>query len=71
MRYLINIWKLKNPQPPSQKKNHPSPFLLTPPLKIQKLQFSPLFGNIEGGGGLEDTLLSLARMMVSFFPILV
>ena len=69
MRYLINSWKLlsENPQLPS--------------LKKCTLHFTPLFGNIvhfsgpscrKGPSflGVEDTLLSLVRM-VSFFPILV
>ena len=45
MRYLINSCKLLSENlhsPPYQKKSTPAPFLLTPPLKIQKVQV-PLF----------------------------
>ena len=54
MRYLINSWKLlsENPQPPTPQKNiHPHPLLLFRPLKIQKVQVTPLFANIEDFSG--------------------
>ena len=83
MRYLIISWKLlsQNPQLPPEKIHltappSPPPFLFTPPLKIQKVQVptfclhSKFFWPLRQKGVVEDTMLSLVRM-VSFFPILV
>ena len=86
MRYLINSWKLlsKNPQPPpfSLKKSTTHLFAHTPTKNSKKCKSSPFSQNwkffrhllqkrgVGGGGGGEDTMYSLVRM-VSFFPNLV
>ena len=84
MRSLINSWKLlsENPQflPPLPEKIPPY-FYSLPYEKLKKCKYSPppLFANTENfsspscrkrGWGVEDTMLSLVRM-VSFFTILI
>ena len=69
--------KSSAPYPSTKKKKIHSPVLLPPPLKIQKLQLPPFLPTLkflqvppaERGGGMEDTMIYLERM-VSFFPIL-